>query len=128
MRLRSAVLLSCAVGVLLFGCARRRGDPADQEPPRAPVTLEVTNHNWADMVIYVIRGTQRVRVLTVVASNTGSLVLRPDLVGPGGEIRIAAYAIGGGGRYTSPRLFASPGATVVVTLETDLARSTVSAW
>jgi hypothetical protein len=128
LQLRSAVVLSCAAGALLFGCARRRGDPADQEPPRAPVTLEVTNHNWADMVIYVVRGTQRIRVLTVVTANTASVVLRPDLVGPGGELRIAAHAIGGGGRYRSPRVFASPGGAVTVTLETDLARSTVTAW
>ncbi len=128
MQLRSAVVLSFAAGALVLGCARRRGDPVDQEAPRAPVTLEVTNHNWADMVIYVVRSTQRIRVLTVITSNTVSVVLRPDLVGPAGEVRISAHAIGGGGRYTSPSVFASPGGTVTVTLETDLARSTVTAW
>lgn len=128
MRLRSAVMLSCAAGALLPGCARHRADQADQDLPRAPVTLEVTNNNWADMVVYVVRGSQRTRVLTVVTSNTESTVLRSDLVGPAGEIRISAYAIGGYGRYTSPTVFASAGGTVVVTLEPHLAHSTVTAW
>jgi hypothetical protein len=128
MRLSSAIVLSCTAGTLVLGCARHRGDPVDQELPRAPVTLEVTNNNWADMVVYVVRSTQRVRVLTVVTSNTASIVLRPDLVGPGGEIRIFAHGIGGGGRYLSPTVFAYPGGTVVVSLETDLARSHVSTW
>lgn len=128
MRLRSAVVLSCAAGALLSGCARNRRDPVDQELPRAPVTLEVTNNNWADVVIYVVRSGQRTRVMTVVTSNTESVVLRPDLVGPGGEVRILAHAIGGSARYVSPTVFASAGGTVVVNLETDLRRSTVSTW
>lgn len=131
MRLRTALVLSCVAGTLLGGCARRTApvdaltDP-EYEPP--PVTLEVSNNHWNDVVIYVVRGGQRVRVMTIVAINSESVVLPKHLLGPGGEVRVLAYPIGGYQRYVSPRVYAQPGTTVAVTLETDLRKSSVSVW
>ena len=128
MRLRSAIVLSCTAGALILGCARRRSDAINQEPPPPPVTLTVSNNNWADVILYVIRGGQRIRVLTVVSTNSASVVLPRNLVGPAGEVRILALAIGGNARYLSPTVYASPGGTVEVNLETTLRRSTVVTW
>jgi hypothetical protein len=131
MRLRTVFVLSCVAGTLLSGCARRAAptdelaDPA-YEPP--PVILEVQNNNWNDVAIYVVRGSQRVRVMTIVAINSESVILPKHLLGPGGEIRVLAYPIGGYQRYASPRVYAQPGTTVAVTLETDLRRSSVAVW
>lgn len=125
MRLRHAVAVSCIAGALTLGCARQRGGGADLPLP-APVTLEVTNNNWADMAVYVVHSGQRIRIMTVVTTNTVSVTLLPDQVGPGGEVRILARPLGGAGRFLGPVIFASPGQTVAVTLENDLNQSTVS--
>jgi hypothetical protein len=126
MRVQRAVVVSC-LSAIVIGCAPRRA-PDELVEPRAPVTLAVTNHHWSDMAIYVLRSGQRVRIMTVVAAHSASVVLRPELVGPGGEIRVLAYAIGGAGRYTSPRVYAAPGGTVTLSLENDLRRSSVVTW
>jgi len=124
MRLRSAITLCIVAAVLLNGCVRRRTS-FDQEAPPPPVMLEVINNNWSDMVVYVIRGGQRVRVLTVVSTTAASIMLPRDLVGPGGEVRVFAHSIGGTARYLSPTVYANPGATVEVNLEIVLNHSTV---
>lgn len=139
MRIRSAFVFSCAVGALALGCARRGtiSDPFATANPD-PIRLEITNNNWLDMVIYVVRGGQRIRLMTVVATNTATTVLDPELLGPGGEIRVLAYPIGSvpclrcsrrdRPGYSSPRLFAQPGSTVSINLETDLRRSSAVTW
>ena len=131
MRLYKAVVLCCVTGALLGACARRMAPVAESadpyyEPP--PVVLEVSNNHWNDVVIYVMRGGQRVRVMTIVAINSQSVIVPKHLLGPGGELRVLAYPIGGYQRYLSPRVYAQPGTTIAVTLETDLRRSSVSVW
>jgi hypothetical protein len=129
MRIGKAVLVVLAFGASGAGCASARQTAGTiGESPYGPVKLLVKNNAWADVVIYALRGGQRVRVGTVVATNQASLTLRPDLVGPGGEVRVQAYPIGGGGAYVSPSVFASPGGVVTVSLETDLQRSTIVTW
>ena len=124
------VPIACVLLSLMFaGCVSR--GVIDQPVPAAiaePVTLEVTNHNWADIVIYVVRGTQRVRMMTVVATTAATATIPDNMLGPGGEIRLHARPIGGRTRVTSERVWATPGSTVSWTLETDLRRSTVSVW
>lgn len=125
MRLRSAIALCVVAGFLLHGCARPQSTFNREAPPPPPITLEVINNNWSDMVVYVVRGGQRVRVLTVVSTMAEAIRLPRDLVGPGGEVRVFAHSIGGTGRYLSPTVYASPGATVEVNLEIVLNHSTV---
>lgn len=125
MRLKYAIALCVIAGFLLHGCARRRSSLDREAPPPPPITLEVINNNWSDMVVYVIRGGQRVRVLTVVSTMAENILLPRDLVGPGGEVRVFAHSIGGTARYLSPTVYASPGTTVAVNLEIVLNHSTV---
>lgn len=119
-----SLLLAGAAG---DGCSPlRRGEPP--EPPHAPITLEVRNNNWSDITIYAIRSGQRMRLGTVIATQSTNMVVPPDMLGPGGEVRVYAQAIGGYARYTSPKVYASPGATVTLNLEIDLRRSTLTTW
>src|SRR5438552_19141856 len=52
------------------GCARHKTDgslaaPAPAPEPRLPVALRVTNSNWSDVRIYVVRGAMWLRLGTV---------------------------------------------------------------
>lgn len=125
---RSAIL-SLGLASAIVGCATRGTirDPAAPLQPE-PVTLEVSNHNWLDMAIYVVNGSQRIRVMTVVSTNVASVVLPRHLLGHGREIRLQADPIGESRRFTSERVFAYPGSTISWTLETDLRRSNVAVW
>jgi hypothetical protein len=127
MRIRTVALLVVSLVALHAACgtARRNAEPA---PPPGPVTLEVRNHNWADVNIYAVRSGQRMRLATVTATNSSSLILPPEMIGPGGEVRIYAQAIGGSGRFLSPRVYASPGGVVMLELDVSLRRSTITAW
>jgi hypothetical protein len=127
MRIRTAVPLLLALVALHAGCGttRRNAEPA---PAPGPVTLEIRNHNWADVTVYAVRSGQRMRLATVTATNSSSLILPPEMVGPGGEVRIYAQAIGGSGRFLSPRVYASPGGVVMLELDVSLRRSTITAW
>jgi hypothetical protein len=126
MWLRAASLLAVLV-MLSASCAfgRRADTPA---PAQEPVTIEVRNNNWADVNVYAVRSSQRVRLGTVTAAQTRKLTVHPDMIGPGGEIRIFAQAIGGYARYLSPRVYVGPGDVVALELEVDLRRSTISTW
>jgi hypothetical protein len=80
------------------------------------------------MAIYVVNGSQRFRVMTIVATNAASVVLPRHLLGHGREIRLQADPVGESRRFTSERVFAYPGSTISWTLETDLRRSNVAVW
>lgn len=123
------VILALGLASVALGCASRGTirDPAAPPPPE-PVTLEVSNHNWLDMAIYVVNGSQRFRVMTVVSTNVASVVLPRHLLGHGREIKLQADPIGESRRFTSERVFAYPGSTISWTLETDLRRSNVAVW
>jgi hypothetical protein len=123
--------LIVAVGLSSFaaGCTARGTIKNPEAPlPPEPVMLEVLNHTWLDMAIYVVNGSQRFRVMTVVATNAASVVLPRHLLGHSGEIRLQADPVGDGRRFTSERVLAYPGSTITWTLETDLLKSNVEVW
>ncbi len=93
------------------------------------VTLDVNNHNWLDVVVYVVHSGQRTRVLTVVATGTASVVV-PNftLRNSGGQIRLLAHAIGNPTTFMSETIVARPGMTIDWTLESDLKRSSLAVW
>jgi hypothetical protein len=123
------LVVALGLAVVAAGCAARGTiqNPAAPPPPE-PVTLEVHNHNWLDMAIYVVNGSQRFRVMTIVATNAATVVLPRHLLGHGREIQLQADPVGESRRYTSERVFAYPGSTITWTLETDLRKSNVAVW
>jgi hypothetical protein len=114
--------------LLLSGCASHRGGT---QPTAAtlntPIDLEVESHNWSDIVIYLVRGTQRQRLGMVTALGNTVFTFPYRRLGNGGDARLSAHAIGGGG-YTSESLLVQPGQTIKWTLESDLARSSLSVY
>lgn len=123
-------LASLLIAVTLSaGCARqgeRAGDEAaepEADYRNAKVALEVENHNWSDVVIYLTRGNLSRRLGMVTALNTAHFVFSYRELGPGGGSRLRAYPIGGRDAFTSEDLLLQPGQSLKLTLENDLSRS-----
>jgi hypothetical protein len=122
-----ALLLPLLV-LLLAGCASRHGTTeTTAATPNTPVDLEVENHNWSDVVIYLVRGTQRQRLGMVNALSSTVFTFPYRRLGSSGDARLSAHAIGGGG-YTSESVLVQPGQTLKWTIESDLSRSSLAVY
>ncbi|HET9727599.1 MAG TPA: hypothetical protein VFP28_11835 [Gemmatimonadales bacterium] len=116
---------------LAAGSACHHAKHADQpSPDTAPVDvpLEVDNHNWLDVVIYVVHDGERSRVGIVNASSQSSFVLPARLVGQGHELRLLGHPIGGEGGTLTETVTVQPGQYIQWTLESDLSRSAIGVY
>jgi len=114
---------------LLSGCARggettgSAGTSQDVE-----VALEVENHNWSDIVIYLVRGGSSHRLGMVTALSTRRFVFPFRHLGSSGNNRLRAYPIGGGDDFTSEDVLIQPGQWIKWTLEGHLSRSSLAVY
>jgi hypothetical protein len=99
------------------------------------VALNVINHNYLDVVIYVLHHGVRTRVGTVTGSTSAVFLLPARLLGQGREIQLRGYPIGakdtafGGQNYAfTETLIVQQGQYIEWTLETDLHRSSVAVY
>ena len=115
---------AAAIGAVLSGCAKR--GPAIEDgtaQQNAEVALEVENHGWSDIVIYLVRGSATERIGMVGSLSTETFVFPFRRLGIGGDVRLRAYPIGGPAGFTSENLYVQPGQWIKWTLESDLTRS-----
>src|SRR2546422_9342801 len=88
--MRALVLLL----LTLAAAACHRGAVAPINP-QAEVAVTVDNQNFLDMDVFLIRGGQRVRLGMVPGLSSRILMVRPDLIGYGTELRVELHPIGG---------------------------------
>ncbi len=74
------------------GCARHKTDgslaaPAPAPEPRLPVALRVTNSNWSDMRIYVVRG--------ATTNSTVDFTIPVDYLSGAGTVTLVADPVAG---------------------------------
>jgi hypothetical protein len=128
MSVRRTTLASClTAAAFLSACASRHA--ITEEPAPAPaVVLEVENHNWADIVLYVVHDGVHTRFAQVAATRNVSMTIPPQLHGQMGVIRIAARRIGGTDSFVSQAISLRGNASVRFTIESSLGRSSVGVW
>jgi hypothetical protein len=122
-----ALLLSASACFLL----NRGSRSAISSAPDASIgeiALKVTNHNYLDVVIYVIHNGQRTRVGTVTGSSAAIFYLPGRLIGQGREIRLYGAPIGSTSYASTETLIVQAGQEIEWTLETDLRRSSVAVY
>ena len=106
------------------GCGGARSTASEEDPAvNAQVAIEVENHNYSDIVIYLVRGNHAQRLGMVTGLSTSQYVVPYRSLGTGGDARLRAYPIGGPRAFTSEDLNVQPGQWIKWTLESDLSRS-----
>jgi len=128
-RLRAALaaLLVGASACFIFN--RGTADPRPAvEAPAGEIALNVTNHNYLDVVVYVLHDGQQTRVGTVTGSSTALLFVPIRLLGIGHELQLHGRAIGSDAFARTQTLIIQPGQYIEWTLETDLRRSSVGVF
>jgi hypothetical protein len=98
--------------------------PADTD---AAVPVQVENHYRGDVVIYLVVGTQRMRLGTVTALGSEEFSFPWRRLQSSGTTRLLAHPIAGG-TYASDPLLAQPGQSITWTLESDLDRSSLTVY
>lgn len=108
------------------GCLSHRHSPSNGSSSGSEIAVEVESHNWSDIVIYLMNGSQSQRLGMVAGLSTNRFVLPYRKLATSGRTRLRAYAVGGSGSFTSEDLLVQPGQWIKWTLESDLSRSSLA--
>ncbi|HVH67706.1 MAG TPA: hypothetical protein VM716_07560 [Gemmatimonadales bacterium] len=104
MHARHPILL---LALALPACHRGAPRPVT---PRAEVAVTVDNQNFLDMDVFLIStGGQRIRLGMVPGLSKAILMVRPELIGFGTDVRFEIHPIGGRGNSFSETIPVSPG-------------------
>ena len=77
-------------------------------------------------MVYLMNGSQSQRLGTVASLSTIHVVLPYRQLATGGKVRLRAYPVGGGASFTSEDVLVQAGQGIIWTLESDLARSSMT--
>jgi hypothetical protein len=129
LRRATALLLPvAATACFVFNRGHTPGEESATYTPESEIALNVTNHNYLDVVIYILHDGQRTRVGLVNGSSSTVFFLPPRLLGQGREIRLYGRSIGNDGYAITDVLIVQRGQYIEWTLETDLRRSSVGVF
>jgi len=92
------------------------------------VVVEVENYNWADIVVYAVRGGHRTRLGMVTSMGRERFVLPSAVITATTNVQLIADPIGGGAPYVFPPVIVERGQRVELRLENNLGLSSVSVW
>lgn len=125
-------IIAAATALTLNACAGGTGmDGATGPRPKTEaraVMVQVQNNNWSDMVVYLVQGTQRVRLGMVTSMSTQSFPVARSAISSTGQVRLMADPIGSSRGYLSDPLNVRPGQRVALDVGHNLATSFVSVW
>jgi hypothetical protein len=128
---RRALLLCVALSAFPACHHAPPGHPepaSDSTRKSTDIPLEVINHNWLDVIIYIVRDGERVRLGIATASSQASFTLPARLIGQSGEIRLFGHPIGGSAGAVTETVTVQPGQWIEWTLESDLSRSAIGVY
>ncbi len=100
-------------------CASRKARPSEtvSPAPRVPVTLHVSNANWSDIRIHIVRAGMWTRIGLVTSGNSAVFDIPPDLIGQGGGVTLVVSPVAGRTTFTTPLNGVMPGDVLELTVE-----------
>lgn len=121
---RQNLLTLAAMTVIASGCATGNTTLNDVGIDGATV-VRVTNNNWSDMTIYLVRDGTRHRLGSVTSQGTHIFAIPTHLVTTTGSLHLMADPIGSARTFVSSPILLSPGQTAEWQLENSLALSSI---
>jgi hypothetical protein len=123
-----AALLVAVPACFVFNRASKSAPAPAFDAPEGEIALSVTNHNYLDVVVYVLHDGLHTRVGTATGSSATVFFLPVRLLGQGREIQLYGDAIGNEAYARTEILVVQRGQYIEWTLETDLRRSSVAVF
>jgi hypothetical protein len=112
---------------LVAGCARNK-HVSHEFQGNVDSTVHIENHHWGDVDVFLIHDGQRTRLGMVTATTEQTFTIRSRLVGSASQLQLEAHAIGMPGALDSETMAYRPGMQINWTLESNLARATLSIY
>ena len=130
---RTIVASYFALASLLSACAGRTPATTGNEldAPQAftgPVMLQVENHNWSDVVLFIIHDGRTNRFAQIAAARDGSFEIPSRFLGDQGAIRLGLHRVGGRDDYRTEVVSVRTGDTIRLTIEGKLEHSSIGVW
>ncbi|MGH7466685.1 MAG: hypothetical protein ACRENP_01740 [Longimicrobiales bacterium] len=118
MRRRLLLLLVLTLTLSLPACMlfRKRTTVRSQEP----VTLQVVNNNWNDIVVYALIDGTRTRLGDVGASRTTMLKLPTTLITASGMLQLILDPLGSRSTFRTGQIMVNGGQRVRLLIENEL--------
>ena len=112
---------SLALGAILAlaGCASQPRYPANESPALRGVAIEVTNHNWTDVVVYAVGAWSRVRLGSVATGSEQRFELPPSVHTVRGEFYLEARPVNSSEVFRSQTMSVTPGDRVIWSVENE---------
>jgi len=105
------VFTAAAIAALVGACAPLRNGPLNTEPQ---TTLKVDNQAFLDMTIYVMRGSERVRLGLAPGARSSIFVIPGEVVQSAVALRFVADPVGSSRASISEEINVRPGDEVVM--------------
>ncbi len=130
MRVLSTLVAALGICLTVPACSSVGSSPRNGPlpPARETTSVNVSNRNWSDVVVYAVRSGTRHRLGTVTTNQIRRFTLPREMEVPGGDLRLLADPVGGSERFESGTIHVVPGQTIELSLENQLSISSVAVW
>jgi hypothetical protein len=109
-------------------CGLLSREPAPSSSPlHEDVSVEVQNHNWSDMTVYLLTGGLPQRLGMVTAMGNESFAFPAQRLHTAGTVRLRALPVAGS-PFTSEAILVQPGQAITWRLENDLDASSFTVY
>lgn len=125
--MRNARLAVLMLMLALTAASCSRGRKGESTPvPSGPVSLRVENHNWVNVIVYVLHDGQRTRLGMAAGSKVTDLTIPYWIVRQASTIQLYGDPVGSNDSVASEAVTVRPWMRLAWTLETDLSRSALA--
>lgn len=109
------------------GLLSSRHSRSASSPAVTQISVEVDNHNWSDITVYLMAGGLPQRLGMVTALSNATFAFPSQRLNSGSGVRLRALPVAGRA-FTSETILVQPGQAIFWTLENDLDTSSLSVF
>ena len=131
---RMVVVLAVVAAAWVGGCATgKTAVPAGEEQdalaaPAPPAIVHVSNQNWQDIDLFVVRPGAKLRLGVVTSMGTMDFRLPSAIMSGVPSLQLIVSPIGGGRDYITPEISLGRGQTLDLEIENNLRMTSYAIW